>query len=271
MNGEAPLSRGFSVTSLLSRILSRVTISLRCTRLLGGPRQRSLLHLAPDGVWLAGRVATAAGGLCPPFRPYRSRARRSLSVPLSVGFPAWVAPLRRTQRRCPSVLPCSVGLSSRPPERGRGHPACITDGNAIWAIRSSDSARIVRHSGQASAPRTCRTNSPHEAFEAGTADEAPRLLVEGGSAMPRSSQAPELRHLAEDLDVLRVEGLEAAFSGWRRIRPLRSRVERLHGRLVGRFVVADERDDDLAGRASACLRTTTTSPSRIPASIIESP
>ena len=36
----------------------------------------------------------------------------------------------------------------------RGHPAYTADGNAISAMRSSDSARIDRHSGQAIAPRT---------------------------------------------------------------------------------------------------------------------
>src|SRR5688500_3205660 len=120
-------------------------LSVRCTRLLGGPRQRSLLHLAPDGVWLAGRVATTAGGLLPhrfTLTGPVSRTGGLLSVPLSVGFRRLGIP-QRPALWCPDF--------PRAPEGARGHPACATDGNAISAILASDSARIVRHSGQASA------------------------------------------------------------------------------------------------------------------------
>ncbi len=41
--------------------------------------------------------------------------------------------------------------------------------------------------------------------------------------------------------------------------------------LQGRFFVVDERDDDVAGVGVSCFLMTTVSPSRMPASIIESP
>ena len=158
---RSPALAGLFRSRPVSRILSRVTISRleRRTRLLGGPRRRSLLRLAPDGVWQAGRVTTAAGGLL----PHRFTLTGSviapagglLSVPLSVGFRRLGVP--------PSVLPCGVRtFLERSPGRAaaRGHPACTTDGNAISAISLLGSATIDLHSGHASAPRTCRTNSP---------------------------------------------------------------------------------------------------------------
>ncbi len=86
--------------------------SLRRTRLLGGPRHRSLLRLAPDGVWRAGRVATTAGGLLPHRFTLTGvgfpRPAVSFLFHFPSAFAAWVAPAS-----CPAVS----GLSSSPGRR----------------------------------------------------------------------------------------------------------------------------------------------------------
>ena len=77
----------------------------RCTRSLGGPRQRDLLHLAPDGVWQPS-CHHDAGGLLP--HRFTLTAETSgerldggfLSVPLSVGFRRLGFP-QRPALRCP--------------------------------------------------------------------------------------------------------------------------------------------------------------------------
>jgi hypothetical protein len=83
-------------------------LSWRCTRLLGGPRQRSLLHLAPDGVWQAGRVTTTAGGLLPHRFTLTDLGCPRQAVSFLFHFPsafaAWPAPEGTAQRpalRCP--------------------------------------------------------------------------------------------------------------------------------------------------------------------------
>src|ERR1700758_3989449 len=64
--GKTPANRGVSpLAGHISRILSRVTIHL-----CGYPAPRRAasaepVRLAPDGVWRAGPVARAAGGLLP--------------------------------------------------------------------------------------------------------------------------------------------------------------------------------------------------------------
>jgi hypothetical protein len=114
-NGESPL-RGSLRSRPVSRILSWMTISLgrrfsrrleRRTRLLGGQRRRSLLRLAPDGVWLAIASPRCWWALTPPFHPYPRRLRRVvlasggfLSVPLSIGFRRLGFP-QRPALRCP--------------------------------------------------------------------------------------------------------------------------------------------------------------------------
>ena len=106
--GKPCKSQGFPLAGHKPDSVSDDHLSLRRTRSLGGPRQRDLLRLAPDGVWLAGCVATAAGGLLPHRFTLtglivHKSAGGLLSVPLSVGF-------RRLD--CPeglsSVLPCGV-------------------------------------------------------------------------------------------------------------------------------------------------------------------
>ena len=149
-----------------------------------GRVRRSLLRLAPDGVWRAGRVATAAGGLLPHLFTLTGPVARRPAVSFLFHFPSAFAASwpRGEPTKRPASCPAVSGLSSSPPtgvERARGHPACTTDGNAISAIRSSLSARIVLHSGHAIAPRTCRTNSPqtrHSRLDA--AHERRELLVE---------------------------------------------------------------------------------------------
>src|SRR5688500_7957023 len=64
--------------------------------------------------------------------------------------------------------------------------------------------------------------------------------------MRRSSETPEdSRDLAEDLDVVGVDRLEKLVLGLE-ANTAGLAVERLHRRLVGRLVVARERDHDLA-------------------------
>ena len=100
-----PRRRGSLFSRPVSRILSRVTISLvqqpgpSAGRLRTGP-----VRLAPDGVWRAAVSPRRWWALTPPFHPCLRRLRRIaagglLSVPLSVGF-------RRLGR--PSILPCGV-------------------------------------------------------------------------------------------------------------------------------------------------------------------
>ena len=93
--------------------LSRPSVARRlerCTRLLGGQRQRSLFHLAPDGVWLATVSPQRWWALTPPFHPYLRRLRRV--------FRRWRFPFCATFRRLspPGVSPASCpsvsGLSS---------------------------------------------------------------------------------------------------------------------------------------------------------------
>jgi hypothetical protein len=50
----------------------------RCTRSLGGPRRRDLLHLAPDGVWQAAVSPRRWWALTPPFHPYQPEGWRSV-------------------------------------------------------------------------------------------------------------------------------------------------------------------------------------------------
>src|SRR5712691_3172937 len=128
---ESPAFTGLSVAGHISRILSRVTIHL-CG--YPAPRRAVLaepVRLAPDGVWRAGRVAAAAGGLLPHRFTLtgdvsgESVAGGLFSVPLSVGF-----------RRLPvgSVLPFGVRTFLEP-LRARGHPACVP--NATWTTTLS--------------------------------------------------------------------------------------------------------------------------------------
>ena len=140
----------------------------RRTRSLGGPRQRDLLRLAPNGVWRATVSPRCWWALTPPFHPYRRRgAGGLLSVPLSVGFRRLGFP-QRPALRCPDF--------PRTPESARGHPACTSDcrasrrpvtrrspppprGSTTSGI-SRPSARSERHSGHARTPRSRITNSP---------------------------------------------------------------------------------------------------------------
>ena len=111
----------------------------RRTRSLGGPRQRDLLRLAPDGVWRAGRVATAAGGLLPhPFTLTGHTTGGLLSVPLSVGFRRLGFP-QRPALRCPDF--------PRTAETARGHPACthsVSRGTERFRERGRVSRRLRR-------------------------------------------------------------------------------------------------------------------------------
>ena len=82
----------------------------RCTRFLGGPRRRNLLHLAPDGVWRAVVSPRRWWALTPPFHPYRRRLRRVFRrrrSPFCATFRR-LSPPGVSPASCPSVS----GLSS---------------------------------------------------------------------------------------------------------------------------------------------------------------
>src|SRR6185312_10261218 len=103
----------------------------RRTRSLGGPRQRDLLRLAPDGVWRAAVSPRRWWALTPPFHPYRRKSAGGLlSVPLSIGFRRLGFP-QRPALRCPD-FPRAPSCDS-----ARGHPACSTEGSSIPGISSS--------------------------------------------------------------------------------------------------------------------------------------
>ena len=240
----------------------------RRTRSLGGPRQRDLLRLAPDGVWQAGRVATAAGGLL--LHPFTLTGRTTgglLSVPLSVGFRRLGFP-QRPALRCPDF--------PRTAEAARGHPACTpslgpgdraasraappcksaydaaepTRGRTT-AGTSLPSASSERHSGHARTPRRRMTNSPqHEALRGSRRGRArgargrasgrvavTSALIAGSGTPPRPCRGSGRgRRRSARARVLRLEADAAVALA----------VERLHGRLVRRLVVTDERDHDIA-------------------------
>src|SRR6266536_4916799 len=93
-------------------------LSWRCTRFLGGPRRRNLLHLAPDGVWLAAVSPRRWWALTPPFHPYRRRLRRVVRrrrSPCCATFRR-LSPPGVSPASCPSVS----GLSSD------GKPSAVT-------------------------------------------------------------------------------------------------------------------------------------------------
>ena len=102
----------------------------RRTRFLGGPRQRNLLRLAPDGVWLAAVSPRRWWALTPPFHPYRRRhcfqhqLRRSpFCATVHRLSPSGVSPAS-----CPAVS--GLSSSAPPKRRARGHPACVKEGSA---------------------------------------------------------------------------------------------------------------------------------------------
>ena len=108
----------------------------RRTRSLGGPRQRDLLRLAPDGVWRAIASPRCWWALTPPFHPYRAWPGGLLSVPLSVGFRRLGFP----QRPCPLVS----GLSSD--DRGRPRPSGLLSNCTSPAVH----ARVAAPDGECS-------------------------------------------------------------------------------------------------------------------------
>ena len=180
---EKPRCAGLFRSRPVSRILSWVTIPLgrRCRRLerrtrsLGGPRQRDLLRLAPDGVWLAAVSPRRWWALTPPFHPYRRRLRRSAPrrSPFCATFRR-LSPPGISPASCPAVSGLS---SSRRRSGARGHPACTTDCSASLGdpLRRS-SARIDLHSGHAqAAPADVQDElAADEALEAGAAQQARR-------------------------------------------------------------------------------------------------
>ena len=122
----------------------------RCTRFLGGPRRRNLLHLAPDGVWRAAVSPRRWWALTPPFHPCRPRSRPAVSFlcHFPSAFAAW---------DFPSVLPCGVRTFLGP--EARGHPACDPDCSPA-PLPAWLRATVIPHSGQQISPRRCSTNSP---------------------------------------------------------------------------------------------------------------
>src|SRR5256886_13329186 len=101
-----------------------MTISLvRRTRSLGGPPQRDLLRLAPDGVWLAAVSPRRWWALTPPFHPYRRRLRR---VVRRRRFP-FCATVRRLSPPGISPASCPVGSGLSSGGEPRDHPACVSN------------------------------------------------------------------------------------------------------------------------------------------------
>ena len=123
---RSPAGAGLLVSRPVSRILSCAAIYLCAPP--GSRRAGSsiLLGLAPDGVWRAAASPRRWCALTAPFHPclyaphVRARHRRSVSVPLSRGFPR----VGVTDRPCPSVS----GLSSR--DTSRDCVACATNSTA---------------------------------------------------------------------------------------------------------------------------------------------
>ena len=128
----------------------------RRTRSLGGPRQRDLLRLAPDGVWLAIASPRCWWALTPPFHPYPERLRRV--------FRSWRFPFCATVHRLspsgisPASCPAVSGLSSDRLAPARGHPACTS--NCSPAFPAFSSRSLKPHSGQQTAAAERKTNSP---------------------------------------------------------------------------------------------------------------
>ena len=120
---RGPRCRGPLFSRPISRILSCAAIYLCAPP--GSRRAGSsiLLGLAPDGVWPAAASPRRWCALTAPFHPclyaqhVHGRHRRSVSVPLSRGFPR----VGVTDRPCPSVS----GLSSR--VTSRDCVACSSD------------------------------------------------------------------------------------------------------------------------------------------------
>ena len=119
---------------------------MRCTRLLGGPRQRSLLHLAPDGVWRAGHVATTAGGLL----PHRFTLTDAAVAATAVCF-LWHCPAGHPGLPLTTTLPCGArtflgGAQRANPKRTDAtaqptrpsHLQCYVAMDAIGAIGFAD-------------------------------------------------------------------------------------------------------------------------------------
>ena len=101
----------------------------RCTRFLGGPRRRNLLHLAPDGVWLAVVSPRRWWALTPPFHPYRRRLRRGVRrrrSPFCATFRR-LSPPGISPASCPVVSGLSSDGLEKPERSARGHPACTAN------------------------------------------------------------------------------------------------------------------------------------------------
>ena len=153
---RSPALAGLFGSRPVSRILSRVTISLGgVPGSSAGRVNGACFTLHRTGFGEPAVSPRPLVGSYPTVSPLPASVSLHRRSPFCSTFRR-LSPPGSPQRPCPAVS----GLSSSP-RRARGHPACTADGNASWATRSSDSARIVLHSGHASAPRTWRTNSPH--------------------------------------------------------------------------------------------------------------
>ena len=171
---KPPRVRGFSFSRPVSRILSRVTIHL-----CGYPAPRRAassepVHLAPDGVWRAGRVATSAGGLLPHrFTLAVSVSGDALPAVCSLcHFPsAFAASL--TGASCPAVS----GLSSSP-RRGPRSPG-LRPGFYLVDRRRRHAAHRCPAFGAADGRTLVQDELPaHRAFERRAAQQREKLLLE---------------------------------------------------------------------------------------------
>src|SRR5262245_7924614 len=252
---RSPALAGLLRSRPVSRILSRVTISLGgVPGSSAGRVTGACFTLHRTGFGEPAVSPRPLVGSYPTVSPLPASISRDRRSPFCSTFRRLSPPRSpvRPALRCPDFPRVRLGT--------RGHPACTTDGNALSATSSSDSARIDLPSGPAIAPRTCNTNSPHTRhsrltprISAASSWSSERLR--GATLIPcSSSDAPEhARHLAEDLDVLGIEGLECRVLRLEADAAVALAVERLDRRFVRRLVVADERHDDLAGAGVGLL------------------
>ncbi len=148
--------------------LSRPAVTRRLerrTRFLGGPRQRNLLRLAPDGVWQAAVSPRRWWALTPPFHPYprSSRGRSPFCATFHRLSPSGVSPAS-----CPAVS----GLSSDARRRPR-----------------SPGLRRLRYRVRRSEDRT-RTGVRELRAQPGSRDRGGEMAAQGGLHRGRVEGAP---------------------------------------------------------------------------------
>ena len=211
-----------------------------------------------------GTDAARARGACAGAAGARARTTRDRDRP---------HPRRRTRRRSSPASPSVPTLAARP------------DGSASDYMTRREAAarrslRLLEHAAARRAggdPHVVlllahRLLAAHRARRRRAGGAARRASTAAGRSAAvtghLSSQPPEhADHLAEHLDLLGIEGAERLVRG---VEPYAAAV--VAEPLDGGLLAVDQRRHDLAvGALGLCRRITTKSPSRMPASIIDSP